>query len=331
MSVLSFFFIAMESAQQLYANGFVTIPTAAPQPLLGALFDQALLELPEYLPDAPSYALGGFGALGTPSSFHHPHVRALREVAYAHALPVFRALRSITNPAFKLEHLVDRMLFRAPGVHPTRECFHRDTCPDASKGDFIFGGWLNLDAVAQTFSAVPGSHTPGENHGQGFDVVGKEEQQQYRAAARRITVPPGHLLIFFENIVHEVEGTAAPHAVARLFTAFRLTCCDAPLVRNVEELLQAQAVIPLKSGQVPPMFAKLHWVNRRGVLEAFTLACLKPEHRAMAQVGSGAHKGEWVTIPRVVDMKTRAMPAPHSPPFVAYSACELVQYRPHVF
>jgi hypothetical protein len=318
-------------ATELLQLGYTVVPTPpGTQQVFRDLFMQALRELPEFLPECTEYACGGFSALGTPSSFHHPHIRHIRVFVYVHLLPLFRRVRELENPAFLLEHLVDRMLYRVPGAKVTRESVHRDTCPGAHAGDYVFGGWINLDATAQHFSAVPGSHTKGVNGGAGFERVEKAEVAGFQAAVKRIAVPPGHVLVFFENIVHEVEGGSVKHPMARLFTAFRLTTSPSPLVPDIARLLSQQAVIPLKSGQVPPMFPRLHLVNHQHLLQQFTRNSLRAEYRMQLTVKSGKRAGQVYDVPRV-DMVTRAMHPPQQLLYPAYEADEVALYTPHAF
>ena len=106
--------------------------------------------------------LGGFGALGNPSSFHAPAVRALRnKMARLVMRPLFREYADLvfgSRDGVNMEILFDRLCVRyEPFNRPTAEAWHRDiysatkyglrwlshTLPD-QRQDELFGGWLNL-------------------------------------------------------------------------------------------------------------------------------------------------------------------------------------------
>ena len=47
---------------------------------------------------------------------------------------------------------------------------------------------------------------------------------------KKIEIPPGHIIIFYERIVHEVTGGKAKHPMCRLFLGWRLTYGSKSLV-----------------------------------------------------------------------------------------------------
>lgn len=110
-----------------------------------------LKAIPEMSPNTTPFVLGGFGALGHPSTFHMDAVRNLRAKAYT------TFYTSIYEPHFKekyaIEMLADRLMLRPPFRKPTREHWHRDTAAATLQEDRIWGGWINLDPEHnQTFS-----------------------------------------------------------------------------------------------------------------------------------------------------------------------------------
>ena len=76
--------------------------------------------LPEFKSNNGVKVLGGFGALGTASSFHHPFIRNLRKYIYDNISPIFN------QDNRKLEYIIDRAMYRPAGQSPVAETWHRD-------------------------------------------------------------------------------------------------------------------------------------------------------------------------------------------------------------
>eukprot|EP00966_Prymnesium_polylepis_P324572 7380605-Prymnesium_polylepis.1 len=197
--------------------------------------------------------LGGFGALANPSSFHHPWVRKMREMLMCEildndVLPV---------EGRNLEQVFDRVMFRRKGDKPTAESVHRDEAVTAKEGDLIFGGWLNLDKTDQKLLCCPGTHLEVGGQNKGFaKIKDTEEIKKYQELMRNVSVPPGHLLVFYENIVHEVASSKAEDDVRRLHCGFRVTEHTDPLfgLERTLKWINDQAVPKIKSGQDPVVF-----------------------------------------------------------------------------
>lgn len=167
------------------------------------------------------YCLGGFAALANPASFHAPIIRKLRGACLGAAVrgAFRRALAEDTD--IKLEVLFDRLMIRQPWQKPAAEAWHRDLTPEPIKkpGDRIYGGWLNLDTEPQYFSHVPGTHAVvAQVAGRTDDVVKPaghhrctaEESTEYATKKKRLVVPPGHLIIFSQDIIHEIVAEGRP-------------------------------------------------------------------------------------------------------------------------
>ena len=183
-----------------------------------ALFDAMLIDAPEFnKPDLldPYWkpVLGGFGALANPSSFHHPWVRKMREMLMCEILDY----DVLPVEGRNLEQVFDRVMFRRKGDKPTAESVHRDEAVTAKEGDLIFGGWLNFDKTDQKLLCCPGTHLEVGGQNKGFaKIKDAKEIEKYRELMRSVRVPPGHLLVFYENIVHEVASRKAEDDVRRL-------------------------------------------------------------------------------------------------------------------
>jgi hypothetical protein len=258
--------------EHLTTNGYVVIPFPEASREHKA-FSEFPSTAPEFLhngSDPLVSALGGFGALGIPSSFHNEVVRTLRMEVMHIVIPLFAPLLR-TDPNLNLEQIIDRMMFRQPKASATAESYHRDQSPLASEGDIVLGGWINMNKLVPQFaSLVPKSHTVHGTKAGGFNKIPKEEHKMYNDLKQKIIIPPFHLIVFYENIVHEVASSKENTTLLRLFTAFRITKDSHDLIPFMDDLLKDQAIMTLKSGQEPPMYACLHLVNWIGKLVEFS-------------------------------------------------------------
>ena len=242
--------------------GFVVVPTqltnnAGLREKTRQDFFQHIKESPEFLNPKPGQAdwkpqLGGFAAMGNPSSFHHEWVRKMREQLTA------EVLMSDALPAEgrKLEKTFDRLLYRIEGEAPTPEALHRDVAPEAKDGDDIFGGWVNFDEENQSFLCVPKTHTEVGGQNKGFAKIRKEEHPIYQRKMRRVEIPPGCVLLFYERIVHEVVSKKAERLMLRMHLGFRVTNEEEPLfgTNTTLEWIRTQGVPKIKSGQTPLVY-----------------------------------------------------------------------------
>ena len=76
-------------------------------------------------------------------------------------------------------------------------------------------------------------------------------------------MPPGHLVIFYEHLAHEVTSVPVKKMDLRLFIGWRLTDATTPLISDISKRMDEQGIIRIKSGQECPMHAALHWYGRR--------------------------------------------------------------------
>jgi len=210
-------------------------------------------------------------------------------------------------------------------VGAAAETWHRDESPTARDDDLIFGGWINMDNHPQIFSCNAGSHKGLVGNG-GFEkVVDKGEIEACNQRRVHVVVPPGFILMFNQNILHEVVADKHSYASYRLFTSWRITKSSAPLIPTILDELGGQKVVTLKSGQVPPMWAKLHWTNWVDKLEtyseSFHPSCLEKEG-----VKSGKNKGREVTR---VQRHLRGLVEYGFELYPGYTARELRLHTPH--
>ena len=220
-----------------------------------------------FMPSSMVVTLGGFGALGTPSSFHFQSVRDLREVYLRRALEVPFKHTASKNIA----PLVDRLCIRLKGQAPGEETPHRDQSPaEDSTGQStgtVYGGWVNLSDVDQTFSCFPKNQLKGS---QGFRQLSEEERIALPPPTP-VNIPPGHAVIFDQTLAHEVLATpASTNAYMKLFMGFRTCDSPSPLFPEVDSSkkeLHKREDVPLfglptiPSGQKPPMYSSNHGSN----------------------------------------------------------------------
>jgi hypothetical protein len=300
-------------------------------------FQETLLSFPEFkfhpslsqLSKSNRYVLGGFSALGNPSSFHNPFVRKLREwCMFVLVKQLFTPLlRKYHNESrdWRLEHIVDRMMARPPKEKPSKESWHRDEAPLAQAEDITFGGWINLDKEAQYFSCVPGTHKHIRKQS-GFGKIEQKTAEKYNDQRHKVMIPPGGIIVFYEHIVHEVVGNSLSYPSIRLFLGWRLTKSETPMINGLETLLNNQAVMPLKSNQYPPTYAKLHWTNWRDQLQTWSKLMMQPACVESKRVESGKDKGKSYVV---VHREMRSLSEYGFPLYPAYNKFERNILQPH--
>lgn len=238
-------------ASHLRTHGYVVISDASfLDPQLKVDFLNDTKSYPELLPNSSEPALGAFGAMGCPSSFHSPTVRKLRQWAAAVVIPrVMKPYMELVGKTFNVEQYMERATVRKAGTITGEESWHRDTSIFASGDDFIFGGWLNLDSQSQWFSCVPGSQLPDTEHPKrGFGGLPKEEHAALKAASMRVEIPPGCILVFVENLIHEVLAKRVNYQLCRVHLGWRLTHNTA-IRHDMPRVFALQGVPLVKSGQ----------------------------------------------------------------------------------
>lgn len=225
-------------------------------------------------PEHPcTIVLGGFGATGCPSLTHHPEARVLRQAVYEALICQFGEV----FPGRRLEVLPDRFGIRRKGTTIGGESWHRDVGPKAP-GDIIYGGWLNLDppgSVPQYFSCVPGDILPINVDPMGFAKFPKSDHAALDKRTEKIAIPPGHIIIFNQSIAHKITGTVAKSTSFRQYFGWRITDRLEP-VYDKQTFVATQCMPPLPSGQIAPMYAKLHIACWRPRLIEIS-ALFKPE------------------------------------------------------
>lgn len=243
--------ITSKMSSDLVKHGVTVVPCLSPdltQYCNSEVFN-ALKQFPEYKNHDREYVKGAFGALGNPASFHCPIVRSIRLKAMIEVAPVFAPLANGMN----LCQLVDRLCIRRKGTAPGKESWHRDQSKLRDDKETVFGGWLNLDNQSQYFSCVPGTHTERSSQSGFLKLDG-----DYDSKKVLVEIPPGHVVIFYQHIVHEVLSKKSKIDSLRLFIGWCITPLTTSPIENLENLIKTQSVIPLSSGQIPPMYSPNH-------------------------------------------------------------------------
>lgn len=287
-------YIEKAHAYHLIHRGYTVIPVFDTTQLRiqHTRFGNTLKQMPEFNDDirwSPKnkdienerwFTKGQFGALGNPSSFHNQFVREIRQIATKTTAKLFSDVIQTDrgNPNRKLEQIVDRMSVRRSRSRPGKDSWHQDTTPPEflTVGDSMYGGWVNFDLeITQHLSCFAGSHKRNPLTGAapvrlkkgnyGFEKFSEEEQAKLDIMKKNRTngyinvdIPPGHMLIFIQELVHEVapkRGNTPKTQLNplgeswRLYLGWRLTMSrdrfmgDIPFFKN-------QSVPKLKSGQM---------------------------------------------------------------------------------
>ena len=233
-----------------------------------------IAEQREFIDTTKPLILGGFGAFGNPSSFHHPEVRHIRRLAYNQMFSVFKQ----EWPTKKVELLFDRFATRYEGTTIGAESWHRDIGIKDS-GDVIYGGWINLDPLGSEphkFSCVPRNIlTPTTT---GFVKFTKEESSLLKSQRVIYTIPPGHMIVFDQTLAHEIIARRSTFDSHRLYLSYRITSSSLPLYPK--EILMHDQGVPQSPGadkkRIPPMWALLHGVFWKDRVDEFCTN-LKPQ------------------------------------------------------
>jgi len=225
-------------------------------------FLHEIAHFPEYI-DRQLLVKGGFGALGNPSSFHNLTIRELRMHMMRIATEFFTDFEEDKPQSRYLEQLFDRFSLRTEGSATTAESWHRDIAPlkEDYRDDDIFGGWVNLDLEKdQFFSCVMETHLD-DTDTTGFSL-GKDQkaiEREYRPRSTKVRVPPGHWIVFYQNILHEVLSIKQKTDFSmKQYFGWRLTRDPVSLFTNIDEIILNQGAPKIPSGQQPWMYMPNH-------------------------------------------------------------------------
>lgn len=271
----------------LYEKGYHVVPVFHDP---RSVWTKLLAEIhsdPYFIDPTQQQVMGGFAALATPHSYHNNTVRELRKALQPVGVQVF-------GPDVK--QCVDRLMYRLPNQRPSAESWHRDESPAAG---VVYGGWVNFNDHDEHFICCPGTHQLNGGHG-GFATIPKEEHAKWKALETRVAIPPGHMIIFFENIVHRVcRGPKLTRPSIRLFVGWSEQTDEQTEQTQLQthQRMRAFQTPKIKSGQQPPLYSRQHlacWMER---IEAWSVN-VKDEFCYNHVVKSGKNKDKVFRIAR---------------------------------
>ena len=282
-------FFAQQAAAEFHDKGWVLV---ALEPGFSARYraaiENGLSGAPEYKQnmrfdqlskeEGRVFQCGGTSLLGFPSSFHMPASRHLRKETADWLKPFFQAVCGEEKNK-KLGINIDRLQVRPPGASAAGESWHRDVPASLREGEVWIGGMVPLDGTPISFCALTGTQA---NKGEdikktGFAKIGKGDHAALEARLKaqagapnidkrgHILVPPDHILLHNPTLIHKVYPGKKDTTSVKQFIGFRLTPYDDSgimrpdksgvyTVEEIQELCRANAVMPLSSGQTPPMY-----------------------------------------------------------------------------
>lgn len=239
----------------------------------------------------PMHVAGAFGACSLASSYYHRSAGIIDRIALK------TATQSLADVAYNnddsqcnfLSIIPDRMCFRIR--KPEGESWHTDNTAGAIEGDKFFGGFVNLNHESEMDSLLPAQRRKFEQQKrkmgygiQSFTLIPKQFDlkanlkggdftpenltTEDKQRGQTVLVPPGHMIVFFENIVHMVHNKEASFPIRRKFVGFMLRNTDEqwdPIPKlhlrphiPITDLLTKQASLYFKGGQISRMFPRLY-------------------------------------------------------------------------
>jgi hypothetical protein len=233
--------------------------------------------------------LGSFQAHGNPASFHCPSARHVRMTCHEKAHMLFAHVED--GDGWNIEMNFDRVGFRQKGtkIPEDKDMWHRDYIGDKEidETDSVFGGWINLDVTGnQRFICkINTQQKPGAS---GFHLEHPGD------SANSITIPPGHVIIFYQHLLHAVAPSSFAKDSFRQFVSWRLTKSTEQLwKKEKQDNMDNQTVPRTPSGQ---MIKVTMSANHRSVLLwghtiVWALATFKDEYIEQHTVAKGVNKG----------------------------------------
>ena len=298
-------------------QGYIVLPVLQPQEVIETR-EQLIAELsqdPVYKDPAlaieQGMVMGGFGALPTAHSYHNKVVRALRIKAH-------KVAASLCPPDKKMTQCPDRVMVRTANQLPSKESWHRDKSPFAEAGSDMFGGWINLNDFDEHFVCCPGSQQVGNSGAQNFETIPKEDRPYWKARQVKVPIPPGHMIVFYENIVHCVNPGKRTLRY-RLFTGWCIgpQTPDPTLIARMKNFQTPK----IKGGMQPPLYSRQHmacWMDR---IVKFS-ENISEEYCYDHLVKSGKNEGKTLHIAKRFPMEPGMQ-------YPAYSDEELAMFMPH--
>lgn len=296
----------------LETDGYVVIKVFEPEEMkaISDEFVRIVLTAPELKqpndPDIPygpieRLVMGSVGYCPFASVAYHPFVRHINKAVYEKALTIFS---EIIKPDEYFSMLSDRPLVRFPWqVVVEKGKWHQDDAANANAehNDACYGGWINLNHnETQYFKAIPGTHIPDhpifghleQKNGGRRGYANFKEKKDYDfledywkthyGNSGLIQIPPGHVLIFRETMIHTVfKNPKTKNCILRMHTSFMtsrspVALHDRPTNKKyarppLRKYIEDQMPIPVRSGQTTPVYSPLNlYPKNRPSLEALS-------------------------------------------------------------
>lgn len=286
-----------EDSRRLIQNGYFLIQADPDKVFTGrTLYKQYLRNIPEIREEAVfegDKGAGSFGALNYASAYHNPAKRYLDALSYDTALYLITGAAAILGLA-NFQGIPDRSFFR--NKKQPKESYHTDNTAGANATDVFYGSALNLNEdIDQVFTLVPGSHTNSART-DGGEFTPLTATEDLLAREIQVVIPPGHMLVFNENIVHRISGKKPKKTILRNGFGFRITDSEISWAPDNERRLAEQAPLIHKGGEIAPMYPKLWKLNWPDKCEEYS-AKLIPEMVTTHTYLTGKKRGRTINIP----------------------------------
>ncbi|KAL3896226.1 MAG: hypothetical protein SGPRY_013317 [Prymnesium sp.] len=273
----------------LLHNGYLLVRI---DPALHHTHHKLFVEYLENIPEMPGFKIGedddvgagSFGAINFASAYHCPAATRMDMDLTSALRGILKSLGLELRKSF-LQCLPDRLFYRTKAQNA--ESYHRDNTYGASPTDSVLGSIYNLNHdVNQSFVCVPGE----------FSQISGPLVEKYKEAEVDITIPPSHVLLFFENIVHRVTGRKPCKPLFRKATGFMLSKWPRRWCPENKALVDEQGALHFKGGLIAPLYPKLWKVNWPMKAAAYC-SRLIPELRSVHTYNSGKRKGQTFDFP----------------------------------
>lgn len=227
-------------------------------------------------------AMSAFGALGDPWSFHMP-VRNVIDGALHRWV-----FANLTHYGGKQRFFLhrDRAMVRTPGTSISGESWHTDNPPastavlvntphgdivESHEHDITLGGWVSLSG-RNAFCCCPGTHTlTRAKDANGFVPFTKEDGDRFSRECTTINVPPGHAILFYQNIVHCIKPGKVAVRTTRTFVGVSFTDARfSGFYRDLDRRLRHFSAMQLPSGQEPLMYESRHLMYWQDAIERYS-------------------------------------------------------------
>jgi hypothetical protein len=240
------------------------------------------------------FVLGGFQAMGNPSSFHHPERRKFMVALYNYVAPLIAySVVSEADAGMHYQYLSmipDRFAVRRTDQQMMSETWHKDksmTLPQSDQA-FLIGGWVNLDKDQdQYFSCIPGDaprfrethmyYQSQLNADKGGFQGEKVENADERSV--KVQIPPYHMILFNELLTHEVAKGPTKRKFDSTKNSYRcyikwyISATDTPYwpAERFSNFLEDQTQIGMSYFQPDaPMYASAHTSTAISTLKSFS-------------------------------------------------------------